>query len=41
MAIFNGQEGVWRTIGGRKVFIVNGQDLPTAMKESDKFKKTL
>lgn len=29
--------GVWRTIGGRRVFIKNGQDLSTAMKESGKF----
>ena len=39
MAEFNGKQGVWRTIGGRKVFIVNGQDLPTAMKLSGKFTK--
>jgi len=31
--------GVWRTIGGRKVFIKDGQDLASAMKESGKFKK--
>lgn len=31
--------GVWRTFGGRRVFIKNGQDLATAMKESGKFKK--
>lgn len=31
--------GVWRTIGGRRVFIKNGQDLPTAMRESGKFGK--
>lgn len=30
--------GVWRTIGGRRVFIKDGQDLSTAMKESGKFK---
>lgn len=29
--------GVWRTIGGRRVFIKNGQDLKSAMKESGKF----
>lgn len=29
--------GVWRTIGGRRVFIKDGQDLATAMKESGKF----
>lgn len=32
------EDGVWRTIGGRKVFIKNGQDLETAMKESGKFR---
>lgn len=31
--------GVWRTIGGRRVFIKDGQDLVSAMKESRKFKK--
>lgn len=31
--------GVWRTIGGRRVFIKDGQDLESAMKESGKFKK--
>lgn len=35
----NEQEGVWRTIGGRRVFIRNGQSLSDAMKESGKFKK--
>ena len=29
--------GVWRTIGGRRVFIKDGQDLASAMKESGKF----
>lgn len=29
--------GVWRTIGGRRVFIKDGQDLANAMKESGKF----
>lgn len=33
------EKGVWRTIGGRRVFIKNGQDLSTAMKESGKFAK--
>lgn len=33
--------GVWRTIGGRRVFIKEGQDLASAMKESGKFKKTI
>ena len=30
--------GVWRTIGGRRVFIKDGEDLATAMKNSGKFK---
>lgn len=30
--------GVWRTIGGRRVFIKDGEDLETAMKNSGKFK---
>lgn len=30
--------GVWRTVGGRKIFIKDGQDLASAMKESGKFK---
>lgn len=30
--------GVWRTVGGRRIFIKDGQDLATAMKESGKFK---
>lgn len=30
--------GVWRTIGGRRVFIKDGQNLMNAMKESGKFK---
>ena len=29
--------GVWRTIGGRRVFIKDGQDLVSAMRESGKF----
>lgn len=33
-------DGVWRTIGGRRVFIRNGQSLSDAMKESGKFKTT-
>lgn len=31
--------GVWRTIGGRRVFIKDGEDLETAMKKSGKFNK--
>lgn len=30
--------GVWRTIGGRRVFIKDGENLSTAMKKSGKFK---
>lgn len=29
--------GVWRTVGGRRIFIKDGVDLKTAMKESGKF----
>lgn len=29
--------GVWRTVGGRRIFIKDGQDLENAMKESGKF----
>jgi len=39
MVKVEGVQGVWRTIGGRRVFIKDGQDLATAMKESGKFKK--
>ena len=31
------ENGVWRTIGGRRVFIRDGQSLSDAMKESGKF----
>lgn len=30
--------GVWRTVSGRRIFIKEGQDLTSAMKESGKFK---
>lgn len=30
-------QGVWRTVGGRRVFIKDGQSLADAMKESGKF----
>ena len=39
MAEFNGKQGVWRTVGGRRIFIVDGQDLSTAMKLSNKYNK--
>lgn len=32
------ENGVWRTVGGRKIFIKDGEDLSTAMKKSGKFK---
>lgn len=35
---YDSSDGVWRTIGGRRVFIRNGQSLGDAMKESGKFK---
>ena len=42
MEKFSLEDGVWRTVGGRRIFIKEGQDLATAMKESGKFpnKKT-
>ena len=33
------EDGVWRTIGGRRVYIKKGQSIEDAMKESGKFKK--
>ena len=36
---YDKEEGVWRTIGGRRVFIRTGQSLSDAMKESGKFNK--
>ena len=36
---FDETEGVWRTVGGRKIFIRDGQDLASAMIESGKFDK--
>lgn len=36
--IFDDSDGVWRTIGGRRVFIRTGQSLASAMIESGKFK---
>ncbi len=33
--------GVWRTVGGRRIFIKNGQDLSTAMRESGKFNEII
>ena len=30
--------GVWRTIGGRRIFIKNGKDIASAVRESGKFR---
>lgn len=35
---YDDEKGVWRTIGGKHIFIRNGQDLDDAMRESGKFK---
>lgn len=40
MAKYNGDDIIWRTIGGRRVPIRKGQSLSEAMKESGKFKKS-
>ena len=32
--------GVWRTVGGRRIFIKDGEDLKTAMDRSGKFKNS-
>lgn len=34
---YDNEDGVWRTVGGRRVFIRTGQSLSSAMKESGKF----
>ena len=39
MPKYNETDGVWRTIGGRRVFIKTGQSISDAMKESGKFNK--
>lgn len=31
------KKGVWRTVGGRRIFIADGEDLESAMKKSGKF----
>lgn len=36
---YDEENGVWRTIGGRRVFIRNGESLPSAMKRSGKFER--
>lgn len=35
---YNGEEGIFRTIGGRKIFIRDGESLSSAMQRSGKFK---
>lgn len=35
---YDESEGVWRTVGGRRIFIKDGQSLSDAMKASGKFK---
>ena len=40
MAKDNEKDGVWRTVGGRRIFIRNGESLTDAMKKSGKFKKS-
>lgn len=37
VVLFMEEKGVWRTVGGRRIFIKEGQDLASAMKESGKF----
>ena len=34
------KDGVWRTVKGRRIFIRNGEDLETAMRNSGKFNKS-
>ncbi len=41
MATLNGKQGVWRTVGGRRIFIADGEDLETAMRNSGKFNISL
>lgn len=38
--IETGATGIFRTVGGRRIFIKDGQDLASAMKESGKFSET-
>lgn len=37
MIVMDKINGVWRTVGGRRIFIKDGQDLVTAIRESGKF----
>lgn len=36
---YSKMDGVWRTVGGRRIFIKTGQTLTEAMRESGKFQK--
>ena len=36
---YDESDGIWRTVGGRRIFIRNDQTLADAMKESGKFKR--
>lgn len=38
MKKYDEDDGVWRTVGGRRIFIRTGQDLSSAMRKSGKFK---
>lgn len=38
MSKYDESDGVWRTVGGRRIFIRDGQSLSDAMKSSGKFK---
>lgn len=38
MASNNFEDGIWRTVGGRRIFIRDGESLSSAMKKSKKFK---
>lgn len=40
MTKYDESDGVWRTVGGRRIFIREGQSLSDAMKNSDKFEKS-
>lgn len=40
MEKFDTSEGKWRTVGGRRIFIRDGESLSDAMKKSGKFKNT-
>ena len=39
MKKYDETDGVWRTVGSRRIFIKNGQSLSDAMIKSGKFKR--